>query len=136
MEEITALVNFNRVSIALSTSALFLDNGQTGQTGQIVVKLVMWGSRQENDHVAIQRADLFKAQGIVLVLEMKLRLGYAFKGLVLIQLVGTCGQAGPNVLLVVGLENSKELGIVVQVKGTLVLAHVCRLKAATTITVQ
>ena len=73
MEEETALEISSRVSIALNNSALRLDNGQSGQTGRIVVKHVMWGSRQEQDRAKVQMTDLFKPQGTVIVLEMKLR---------------------------------------------------------------
>ena len=73
MEEETALEINSRVSIALSSSALWLDNGQSGPTGRIVVKHVTWDSRQEQDRAKVQMTDLFKAQGTVIVLAMKLR---------------------------------------------------------------
>ena len=73
MEEETVLEISSRANIALNKSALWLDNGQSGQTGRIVVKHVMWGSRQEQDRAKVQMTGLFKAQGTVTVLAMKLR---------------------------------------------------------------
>lgn len=52
MEENIALGILTRVNNVLSNPALWLENGQNGQTGQDVVKHVTWDSRQEQDRAA------------------------------------------------------------------------------------
>ena len=72
MGEITVLVIPARVSTVLGNLVQWLENGQSGQTGQTVVNHVVWDSRQGPDHARTHMSGLLKVQAIILALETKL----------------------------------------------------------------
>ena len=109
MEENNVLEILTRASIAASSLVLYMENGQSGQTGQTVVKHVMLDNRQGQDCASIQILNLLDKQvAFFPVLEMKLTCGSASKDLVLIKANWLDGQAGLNVLSVVDLESRKD----------------------------
>ena len=84
MEENNVLETLTRVSIATSNLVLYMENGQSGQTGQTAVKHVMLDSRQGQDCASIQILNLLDKQvAFFPVLEMRLTCGSASKDLVL-----------------------------------------------------
>jgi len=111
MEENHALEILTRVNIATSNLVLYVENGQSGQTGQTAVKHVMLDSRKGQDCASNL---LDKEVTFLAVQEMRLTCGSASKDLVLIKANGLDGQAGLNVLSVVGLENRKGLRTAVE----------------------
>lgn len=114
MEENIVLEILTRISIAINNLVLYMENGQSGQTGQTVVNHVMLDSRHGHDCAGIQISNLLKVS--FSVLEMRLTCGPASKGLVLITGHGMDGQAGLNVLSVVDLGSSKDSGTAVEMK--------------------
>lgn len=72
MGENTVLEIPTRVSTVLCNLVQWLENGQSGQTGQTVVKHVMWDGRQGPDHARTHMSGLLKVQVTILALEMKL----------------------------------------------------------------
>lgn len=86
MEENNVMEILTRVSIAASNRVLYMENGQSGQTGQTAVKNVMLDSRQGHDCASIQILNLLNKQAAFFpVLEMRLTCGSASKDLVLIK---------------------------------------------------